>query len=251
MACGEGEIPAAAPEPQRGRSLERSSPRRGGHVHSSPPRDVAREQDHGSPTRAIDTRCTSGSNIDGRDRSPSPSSQALCVQAARTTPPADSLMLCRAPEQDGREEALRPSFARFKPGRIFTRRPRNDKAQATYAPPENAAIKAPSSVLPAAARFKPGRHYTRRPRGPGGARTQQSCTSAMPHVVDEGIQAEAFISSIARPVSPALLHLPTGGGDARRRHKTSPAQRGVRRSARIATRPWPRGNTVDCARQIL
>ncbi|EES07927.1 hypothetical protein SORBI_3005G024500 [Sorghum bicolor] len=220
-ACREVQTPAPAPEPQRGRSVERSSPWRGGHVQRSPPRDVARQQDHGSPPRALDS---------------------------------PRLRDTRAPHQDERGETLRPSFARFKPGRVFTRRPRNDKASATPPPPEDAAITAPYTAPPAVTRFKPGRHYTRRPRGPGGVRPHRRGTSqasAAPHEAKGGTRAEAFLSTIARPVSPALLRLPTDRGDARRRRKTPPAHRGVRRSARIATRAWPRGNTVDCARQIL
>ncbi|KAG0541416.1 hypothetical protein BDA96_02G014900 [Sorghum bicolor] len=157
-ACREVQTPAPAPEPQRGRSVERSSPRRGGHVQRSPPRDVARQQDHGSPPRALDSprlRDTRCSNFNDRDRSPSPSPQALRVQAARATSPADSIVHCRAHHQDEREETLRPSFARFKPGRVFTRRHRNDKASATPPTTEDAAITAPYTaprLLPVSSR---------------------------------------------------------------------------------------------------
>ena len=60
-----------------------------------------------------------------------------------------------------------------------------------------------------------------------------------------------FLASVSRPVTPALLQIPAAKKDARRRCKTHLPRQGYRQSVRIATRSWPRGNTVECARQIL
>ena len=60
-----------------------------------------------------------------------------------------------------------------------------------------------------------------------------------------------FLASVSRPVTPALLQIPAAKKDARHRCKTHLPRQGYRQSVRIATRSWPRGNTVECARQIL
>jgi len=141
------ELPPATPRKERGRSLERSSRRRSGHVQRSPAKATDQALAMDSP-RHCDARCLHSSTCDGDDRSPSPPA-APRLSAARTTPSPGPLT-SRTEQHQAEKEGATPRLISPQPGQAQTH--------------------APSAI-----RFKPGLFFTRRPRGPGNAKTHGGC----------------------------------------------------------------------------
>lgn len=140
--------------------------------------------------------------------------------------------------------SILPTGRRFCPGRVYSRRTR----AGTSTRPK---LTGSGQVL----RFRPGFVYSRRRvTGPSVPRPVQAVVEAEVAAADnttnnDSLPVSQFIAGISQPLPQPLLQVPT--------RRTSPPQRRkkamapTRRSVRIASRCWPKGDTQARARQVL